>query len=91
MITRESGPDWSLAPDWVHYWAAEQNGISWFWEHEPILHEEGYWLPEGGFTPVFAGMVVDAALWWHESKLKGPEKTEGILGDPPEVIDAESD
>jgi hypothetical protein len=84
VITRNAGPPWDDAPQWVGWWACEQNGVSWWWQEEPIKRE-GFWLPEGGFTPMFAGMVADAALWWHESKLKRNEtQSEGELGDPPD-------
>jgi hypothetical protein len=78
VITQKTGPPWSEAPDWVGWWACERNGISWFWEREPI-REGRFWLPEGGRAPVFAGRVEDATLWWQSSKLKKPVQGDTIF------------
>jgi hypothetical protein len=96
VITREAGPPWAEAPEWVNWWAAESWGGSWFWQEEPVLvdSEDGfgqYWLAPSGYTPMFAGHVnYGGGTWWKESKLKRPSDSDGILGDPPEVADAES-
>ena len=75
----------------MNWWVAESWGGTWFWQDEPVLVDSyggfgQHWLAPSGFTPMYAGAVdYGGGTEWKESKLKRPEKTEGVLGDPPQT------
>lgn len=90
VIADKDDIPWDLLPDWVGWWAAEEWGGSWAWENEPVLQEEGYWLPDSGFTPVFAGWYdMITGEDWKTSKTRRPGTAGAELGQAPEATNAE--
>ena len=48
-------PDWTAAPTWAQYWAADADGIAYWHERRPKPRDDAYWHSDRRKSP--AGMV----------------------------------
>jgi len=67
----ETAVDWSQAPEWANYWAMDEVGFAYWYEHRPkISSRHGAWgvSERHGKAPNFGGAAID----WQDSLVARP-------------------
>lgn len=73
-------PDWSIAPEWANWWAADGDGESYWFEMRPTMDEEGVlWFPDAEGKMIIAGCSkIPVGVDWRLLIEKNPENKEEL-------------
>lgn len=77
-------PDWNEAPEWANYLAMDENGV-WFWyEHEPnSIGDDEWFAHKGNCLPA----TCDATKW-RETLEERPKSEDDAIGEMIDHIDS---
>lgn len=85
-MTDDIQPDWTRAPGWAKYWAADSNGDAYWYKDEPTYqhfspdayYSAGYWEHAGGYDRHIWGVTV---MWDSSWPPEGFELRDTIAWD----------
>lgn len=65
-------PDWNEAPDWAQWYAIDANGISYWYEHEPVFQEGDAWIELDSETLIISFIRIPLGIDWRLCKWQRP-------------------
>jgi len=65
-------PDWSTAPEWAQYWAIDNDGRAYWYEHKPTIEHDDRFVWSVGHIGRYTEALPRNYAGWKESLEKRP-------------------